>query len=414
MVKDFNEIMENMVNPLENPDFYALLMTDNRYYGYTEDHGAFSICHNYDLGSTTFETYHKLLSVALKEYLSNMYSYEEYRKKYPNSSEKGFLTMKKVFTNLINSPDKLPSFLKRNHRNIEQILGLMTQTDENGNLYRVGWMYFKSHHLNPNNEHHPIKSNNVRHRLYLTVDTEKRAEITKKIIEECNKRQLPYNFKVHINFNKRKENQQSDTIVIYLENEEQVVQYTNLINEIIENNSELKSHIHKPSPHLGIINDYIGYGFEPKLNSGKTSYSKLLKQSIPISLVSNMSKNILQFLSNHDLRRIYDAWIPEGYRLAKPSEWGMLKLENSENCLNLKNKGKKERTIEDIERLKKIYGNYFRRENMKLDEIEKIKRQIIYQLIKLYPDMQKNNMFGIDVEEIKYEMQWEEPDEFEH
>ena len=51
---------------------------------------------------------------------------------------------------------------------------------------------------------------------------------------------------------------------------------------------------------------------------------------------------------------------------------------------------------------------------MKLDEIEKIKRQIIYQLIKLYPDMQKNNMFGIDVEEIKYEMQWEEPDEFEH
>ena len=30
MVKDFNEIMENMVNPLENPDFYALLMTDNR------------------------------------------------------------------------------------------------------------------------------------------------------------------------------------------------------------------------------------------------------------------------------------------------------------------------------------------------------------------------------------------------
>ena len=286
-MKDFNEIMDNMVNPLENPDFYALLMADNRYYSSIGDDGAFSMCHNYDLGSTTFETYHELLSVALKEYLSNMNSYEEYIKKYPNASEESFFKMKKVFLNLINSPDTLISFLKRNHKNIEQILGLMTQTDENGNLYQTGWMYFKSHHLNPNDEHHPIKSSNVRHRLYLTVDIEKRADITQRIIEECNKRKLPYNFKVHINFKKRKENQQSDTLVIYLENEKQVVQYTNLINEIIENNIELKKHTHKPSPHLGIINDYIGYGFEPKLNSGKTSYSKILKQSIPISLVKN-------------------------------------------------------------------------------------------------------------------------------
>ena len=95
MIKDFNEIMENMINPLENPDFYALLMADNRYYGYIIDDGAFSMCHNYDLGSTTIETYHRLLSVALKEYLLNMNSYEEYRKKYPNASEKSFFNMQK-------------------------------------------------------------------------------------------------------------------------------------------------------------------------------------------------------------------------------------------------------------------------------------------------------------------------------
>lgn len=412
-MKDFNEIMDNMVNPLENPDFYALLMADNRYYSSIGDVGAFSMCHNYDLGSTTFETYHKLLSVALKEYLSNMNSYEEYIKKYPNASEESFIKMKKVFLNLINSPDTLISFLKRNHKNIEQILGLMTQTDENGNLYQTGWMYFKSHHLNPNNEHHPIKSSNVRHRLYLTVDTEKRADITKRIIEECNKRQLPYNFKVHINFKKRKENQQSDTIVIYLENEEQVVQYTNLIDKIIENDIEIKKHTHKPSPHLGKINDYIGYGFEPKLNSGKTSYSKILKQSIPISLVKNKEKNILQFLSNHDLRRRYDVFTTEGFRLTKPFERGMIELESAESCLNLANKIQNGRTIEDIERLKKLYGNYFRRENMNLDEIEEIRYQIICNLIKAYPNMPINNMFGIDVEEIKYEMQLDESD-YEH
>lgn len=385
MIKDFNEIMENMINPLENPDFYALLMADNRYYGYIIDDGAFSMCHNYDLGSTTIETYHRLLSVALKEYLLNMNSYEEYRKKYPNASEKSFFNMQKSFTNLINSPDKLSSFLKKHHKKIEQILGLMSHTDENGKLKPIGWMYFKSHHLNPNNEHHPIRSSNVRHRLYLTVDAEKRAEITKRLIEECNKRQLPYNFKVHINFKTGRGNQQSDTIVIYLETEEQVVKYTNLINEIIENSLELKSHIHKPSPHLGIINNYIGYGFEPKLASGKTSYSKLLKQAIPFSLVKNIAKNILQILSNNDLK-------------------------NAENYLNLANKVQKEGSIEDIDRLKKLYEKYFRRENLKLDEIEEIRKQIIYSLIKAYPNMPINNMFGIDVEKIKYEMQLDESD----
>lgn len=414
MVKDFNEIMENMVNPLENPDFYALLMADNRYYASIGDGGAFSMCHNYDLGSTTFETYHELLSVALKEYLSNMNSYEEYKKKYPNASEESFLKMKKTFLNLINSPDTLISFLKRNNKNIEQILGLMTQTDENGNLYSIGWMYFKSHHLNPNNEHHPIKSSNVRHRLYLTVDTEKRADITKRIIEECNKRKLPYNFKVHINFKKKKENQQSDTIVIYLETEEQVVEYTNLINEIIAKNPELKNHIHEPSPHLGIINNYIGYGFEPKLASGKTSYSKLLKQAIPVSLVKKIENDILNFLSDPISRNIYNSFYADGYRVTKPSDWNKLELESPEECIKLAQEKKSKRTISNISKLKSLYSRYFRRENMKLEEIEKIKRQIIYQLIKLYPDMPKNNMFGIDVEEIKYEMQWEEPDEFEH
>lgn len=50
---------------------------------------------------------------------------------------------------------------------------------------------------------------------------------------------------------------------------------------------------------------------------------------------------------------------------------------------------------------------------MDLDEIEEIRYQIICNLIKTYPDMPINNMFRIDVEETKYEMQLDKSD-YEH
>lgn len=281
--------------------------------------------------------------------------------------------------------------------------------ENNGTLYSVGWFYFKSHHLNPNLSNNPIRSNNVKHRLYLTVDTNERAEIANKIIEKYNQKGIPYNFKVHINFKKRKKNQQSDTIVIYLADEEQVVEYVNFINEIIEENKELSKHIHKPSPHLGIVNDYIGYGFEPQLETGKTSYSKLLKEAVGSISTTKIAINILQSLVNPKFRKVYDGYTPEGLKYYKPNELKEMPLAPIEKYQELIDLLKKsEKTPEEYEELRKYFYGYFKRENMNLDEIKELRRQILKNLVKKYPQLPENNMFDINVDNALYQVSLEE------
>lgn len=402
-MKEFDDFLNNMIHPLDNPDFYALILADNRY----RDGGAFSLCHEYDLGFTTIESYHQLLSVALNEYLKNMETFEKYKKKYPNATLEKFNTMKKTLTNVINNLDKLGDFLKLNSEYLEKTIGLMNQTSEEGMLWQAGWMYFKSHHLNPNSEKNPIHSKDVKHRLYLTVDTEQRANMVKKIIQKCNEKKLPYNFKVHTNFKKKKENQQSDTIVIYLCEENQVLEYVNFINDILKESPEICSHVHKPSPHLGIINNFIGYGFEPETDK-KTSYSKILKESLPTNIIAQYSKKIINFLSDAEARRRYDVFTTEGHRILKPSEYYKLELESAENCKTLGKIPVFDRNVSDIIRLKKIFSAYFRRENMNIDELYIIRDKISKNMLTKCPKIPKNNNLGIDVDDTLYEMQLDE------
>ncbi len=396
-LENFKELKKTMINPLDNPEFYALLLGDDRY-----KWEAFSLCHNYELGSTTAKNYYNLLCIAIQQYLQNL-DYQKYIKRHPNDAQQSYQTMLKVLSNVLKSEDNLENFINKNAETAERVFGIGEHTvEDRGKTYinSVGWFYFKSHHLNPNLSNNHIRSDKVKHRLYLTVDTNERAEIANKIIEKCNQKGIPYNFKVHINFKKRKENQQSDTIVIYLADEEQVVEYVNFINEIIEENKELRKHIHKPSPHLGIVNDYIGYGFEPRLNQGRTSYSKLLKESVSSISTLKLAINILQILATPGLRRRYGCHIPEGFKYYhKPNdlkEMQLAPIEKYQELIALLRKSKK--TPQEYEELRKCFSGYFKRENMDLDVIKELRQQISKNLVKKYPQLSENNMFDIDVD----------------
>ncbi len=372
MFKSFDEIKKQMINPLDNPDFYAMILADNRY---TYPGGAFSFCHNNDFGTTTFNDRRGFLYIAVKEYLNNINSFEIYKKVYPNGTKEGFERMKMVLSNGLKSPEELENLMKTKSKQLFKYLGL----GKDFNQFK-GWFYFDSKYLNPNNMN-PILTENIKHRLYLTVDEPYRALMSKRIIEECNKRQLPYLFKVAMNFYQN-EQKQSDTFAIYLKTEEQVVEYTNMINEIIAHNPDFQKHIHKPSPHMGIINNYLGYGFNPDYKS-KMSYSQLIKRAIPVSYVKELQKGLLSQLSTANL------------------------IKNSEKAQHIYEIAKKEdneRKTEEIEELKRIYSNYFRRRNMNLKGISLIRLKIIEGLIKLYPDFPKDNFMGIDVEKVKEEI----------
>ena len=378
-LENFEELKATMINPLDNPDFYALLLCDDRYREMASHRGAFSMCHNYDLGSTIYKNYHDLLRVAIQQYLQNS-DYQEYIKHYPNSTNLSYQKIVKDLSNALESPDKSDSLIQNDEKTVDRILGIGKNIDENnGKMRSIGWFYFKSHYLNPKLSNSPVENNAIKHRLYLAVDTNEIAEMANKIIEKCNQKDLPYDFKVRINFNVRKERQQCDSIVIYLTDEEQVVEYVNFINEIIEEDKELSKHIYKPSPHLGIVNDYIGYGFEPQLRIGKTSYSSLLRETVISIPTKKIAINILQSLANQK------------------------NIEKYQELIDILNRTG-EKTPQEYEELRKYFSEYFKQKNMNLGEIKELRQEISRNLVKIHPQLPKDNMFNIDVEDVLYQL----------
>ena len=134
------------------------------------------------------------------------------------------------------------------------------------------WYYFRSENLVPTRKD-IIKDSEVKHRLYLAINLVDRMDFCKDFIEELENRNLPYKFKIHSGLKSGKQDQ-NDTVVIYVDTEERVVDYTNIINGIIEKNDRYKKSIHTPAAHLGTIitplGKYIGYG--PQFSSD-TSYT---------------------------------------------------------------------------------------------------------------------------------------------
>ena len=110
-----------------------------------------------------------------------------------------------------------------------------------------------------------------------------------------------------------------------------------------------------------------------------------------------------------DIRRRYDVFTTQGMRVCKPSEMEEMKLETPERygeLLEIIKKG--EATTEEYDIIRKYLSGYFKRENMEVDEIYILRENISKGLVKLYPQLPENNMFNIDVDEIKYEMDLDE------
>lgn len=132
------------------------------------------------------------------------------------------------------------------------------------------WTFFKSYSLENNGFHSP----DINHRLYLTIGMEQRAFFANAFINECSANNIPYYFKVLTIKG------QTDTVVIYIDNEQNLEATIGIINKIYSDPSykKIKDSTKPTASHLYVVNDYIGYGFEPKRENEQISYTGLMKE----------------------------------------------------------------------------------------------------------------------------------------
>lgn len=133
------------------------------------------------------------------------------------------------------------------------------------------WYYFRSYTMSPANIE-SFHSADIKHRLYVAINYDQLMNFTTEFISKLESIQQPYLLKIK-SCRPSGRCLENDTLVIYADNEQRVVEYVNILNEIIRSNPEYEQSIHKPSAHLGIIDSRIGYGRE----FGKsTSYSSVV------------------------------------------------------------------------------------------------------------------------------------------
>ena len=304
----FDEIMNSMINPLDNPDFYALLITEYgaNFSGPVPTEKRFSLCHEIDFSSSTPSSFRKLMILAMKKYLDNI-SEQACLIQTKGVSRSNLSASIIDFENAPDDQDALKERINSFFSNPTKANWFAAHLGTNCPSFDIfNWFYFRSNCIDSQTITDEIHTKDVKHRLYLSVDDECRATMAEKIIEKCEKANVPYLFKVLNCRYKNSFNQQSDSMVFYLSTSEQVTQYVNFINEILQENPELTDHIHKPSPHLGIINDFVGYGFEPqfKLDNQQISYSEFMQEAAKKFYLSNrsfrsLSRKILEDIRDH-------------------------------------------------------------------------------------------------------------------
>jgi len=159
--------------------------------------------------------------------------------------------------------------LKKHIDNFETIAGYK---NHDFHIYTGDWYYFVSEKTHTNRQR-ILRSNTINHRLYIAINYDQLVNFSRDFILKLEEKNLPYNFKIKncLQSGKAIEN---DTIVIYADTEEQLTEYVNILNEIIERNPQYSESIHTPSAHLGSIGDKIGYGREFADHS--TSYSSVI------------------------------------------------------------------------------------------------------------------------------------------
>lgn len=122
------------------------------------------------------------------------------------------------------------------------------------------WYYFRSYTMSPANTE-TFHTDDVKHRLYVAINYNQLINFTTEFISKLEDMHQPYLLKIK-SCRPSGKCPENDTLVIYADSEERVLKYVNILNEMIRSKTEYEQSVHRPSPHLGVIDNKIGYGRE--------------------------------------------------------------------------------------------------------------------------------------------------------
>ena len=272
-IKNITELSKRMMNPLDNDELYYKAF-DISYKGASRK---FSQCFDYDLNSENKDTktypakaiysLMKLRVGIIKNNIENMdenefqkYLTAKLNNNAPSKQKEPYI---KYFERLQNLQfDEWVEKIKKEEKTYFSVYKALV---EPGPVNKLGFSYIRSYQIAPNRQEQ-IHSNDVKHRLYITMDYSQLYKFVIKLVKTLEVNNMPYSMKVETNM-KMKHN---DVLVIYIDNEKRLLKTINVINGLLDRNPEFQEKLHTPSEHLYSIDDRIGYGFEP---SSKDSYS---------------------------------------------------------------------------------------------------------------------------------------------
>jgi hypothetical protein len=288
MYSSFNDIIDKMVTPEQNQeDFFKLVLTSD--IDWFKGKLIFTQNFNYDLNpsrsqGTFFRSYLQFKANVFLKSISKL-SEDEIIAYKDSITNKDFLSFMEYLSNISKEDFEDLVSINRDHsikpgdmeskRLIEyykkHFEHLKEEDDIDGldfNPASRDWYYFRSYYISPSMKE-SFHTKDVKHRLYISIDYDQLLNFTRDFVKILEGLQIPYLMKMK-SCQPSGKCIENDTLVIYADSEERITDYVNILRELINAKDNYKNAIHKPSAHLGIIDNQIGYGRE---FGPKTSYS---------------------------------------------------------------------------------------------------------------------------------------------
>ena len=263
-----------IISPFENFDFFNMVLSDTNGKKFQQQI-------KYDLNVGNFDRNDELIKLILNNITLFRNNLLENYDKLKNSK----------YSNIIDTVIEKWNLNEISFEKAKKIyLRNKDYFDKYFNFYHSGWLYLNSEKINPSNDE-IIDSHNTCLRLYISINSDCIDSFSKELQTLFEKSKLPYNFKIQCGPKLRS----ADCICIYSDSFSRTKDYLKIMMPLIE---KYKYSIHKPQPHLGIINDQIGLGFQ--LKDGY-SYSEIMEQ-ISYKAIEKACNDIYQQNQNNRLR----------------------------------------------------------------------------------------------------------------
>lgn len=140
---------------------------------------------------------------------------------------------------------------------------------------------------------------NVEHFLYVNVDLEYLHKFANKFLDKCEEKNLPYLFEIKTNF-------KNDKPFTVCSDSKHLLEYYQILQEIVREDKDLKEHIYHPPIFSGIVDGWIGYeSIAMNLNKSNEEFSHLILSKAFKKKVVNQPRLALVDEDGEDVNLIY-------------------------------------------------------------------------------------------------------------